>query len=70
MTSIVSGAFSTNGEISTSRIACRAQVWLLMAAHCRSVWRAANIRDGELRHAVRGLVRVDVYVVVETDLVI
>ena len=35
----------------------------MMAAHCRSVWRAGNFREGELQHVVRGLVRVDVYVV-------
>jgi hypothetical protein len=63
MTSIFSGTFSTNDEILTSRIACRARDWLLMAAHCRSVWRAGNFREGELQHVVRGLVRVDVYVV-------
>jgi hypothetical protein len=63
MTSMFSGAFSTNDEISTSRIACLARDWLLMAAHCRSVWRAGNFREGELQHVVRGLVRVDVYVV-------
>jgi hypothetical protein len=62
MTSIFSGAFSTNDEISTSRMACEARDWLLMAAHCRSVWGAGNFREGELHH-VRGLVRVDVYVV-------
>ena len=33
-----------------------------MSAHCRSVWRAGNFREGELQHVVRGLVRVDVYV--------
>jgi hypothetical protein len=44
-------------------IACRARDWLLMAAHCRSVRRAGNFREGELQRVVRGLVRVDVYVV-------
>jgi hypothetical protein len=63
MTSIFSGAFSTNDEISTSRIACRARDWLLVGAHCRSVRRAGNFREGELQHVERGLVRVDVYVV-------
>jgi hypothetical protein len=62
MTSIFSGAFSTNDEISTNRMACEAWDWLLMAAHCRSVWGAGNFREGELHH-VRGLMRVDVYVV-------
>ena len=62
MASIFSGAFSTNDEISTSRIACRARDWLWMAAHCRSVWRAGNFSEGELQHVVHGLVRVDVYV--------
>jgi hypothetical protein len=63
MTSIVSGAFSTNDEISTGRIACRARDWLLMTAHYRSVWRTGNFREGELQHVVRCLVQVDVYVV-------
>ena len=35
----------------------------MMAAHCRSVRRAGNFREGELQHVVGGLVRVDVYVV-------
>jgi hypothetical protein len=60
MASVFSGAFSTNDEISTSRIACRARDWLLKAAHCRGVRRAGNFREGELQHVVRGLVRVDV----------
>jgi hypothetical protein len=44
---ILDDAFSTNDESSTSRIACRARDWLLMAAHCRSVWRAGNFREGK-----------------------
>jgi hypothetical protein len=60
MTSVFSSAFSTNDEISTSRIACRARDWLLMTAHYRSVWRAGNFREGELQHVVRGFEQVDV----------
>jgi hypothetical protein len=41
-----------------------------MAAHCRSVWRAGNFREGEFQHVVRGLVRVDGLRCVETDSVI
>jgi hypothetical protein len=33
-----------------------------MAAHCRSVWRAGNFREGELQHGARAFVRVDVHV--------
>ena len=63
MTSIFSGAFSTNDEISSSRMACQARDWRLMAAHCRSIWRAGNFREGDLQHVVRDLAQVDVYVV-------
>jgi hypothetical protein len=54
-TSILSGAFSTNGENSTNCLARPSLDWLLIAARGRNARRAGNFRESERQHVMRGM---------------
>jgi hypothetical protein len=54
-TSILSDAFSTNGENATNCLNRRTWDRLLMPACGRNAGRAGNFREGERQHVMRGM---------------